>query len=65
MIKRYRAWRKWHRRPGVDQVIRYHDTLVRVIKVDQHNEDELLVRWYDDKDKHTEWVSWTHCCELP
>lgn len=61
----YLDWLKWRRRPKANQVIYYHDTLVRVIDVDKHNEDELLVRWYDNVGRHEEWASWMHCCRLP
>jgi hypothetical protein len=50
--------------PKVNQVIKYHDVLVRVIQT-HYNRDDLTVRWYDDcKVKHEEIVSWNHCCEV-
>lgn len=60
----YRFWRKARQYPKVGQVIRYHDTLVRV-RATYYDRDMLDVRWYDGQDRHDQTVSWTHCCELP
>lgn len=58
----YQHWRKLRQYPHLEQCIYYHDTLVRVSQVSDG--DDVRVRWYDEDDRHEEWVSWMHCCRL-